>query len=489
MTQYHYPEKDILELQQALSSGKITSVELVEGYLNRISAYDHKGPELRSLLNVNPQAIEVARALDDERQKQGPRGPMHGIPVILKDNFDTYDLPTTGGSLALADSRPAKDAFLTRKLREAGAIILAKANLHELARAGMTVSSLGGQTLNPYDLTRTPGGSSGGTGAAIAANFAVAGMGTDTVNSVRSPASANSLVGFRPTMGLLSRSGIIPAALAQDMAGTITRTVSDAAIMLDVMADYDPEDSATAWNIGHIPTTYTDYLKEDRLKGKKLGLLKTNFGSDPEVLKVMDKVINELKTLGAEITEIQVPYLKTAKILEECDVQLYESKIQINDYLAGLGDKAPVKDLKELIGTGTLDPTIIKGLAESDALENPLDRPEYHKKLFNARKAGNTVMKTMADYNLDALVYPHQQILVVKVGEDQAGRNGILASVIGFPAITVPAGFSTPTDTAPLGVPVGIEFMGRLWSEPLLLEIAYSYEQATHHRIPPMLTM
>lgn len=493
MTSYSQPNYDVVEatirdLQNALASGQVTSRELVETYLQRIESYDQQGPKLKSILAINPKAIEEAKVLDEERKTKGVRGPLHGIPIVLKDNFGTYDMPTTGGSKALAGSIPLNDAFLTKKLREAGAVILAKANLHELARAGTTVSSLGGQTLNPYDLTRTPGGSSGGTGAAVAANMAAAGTGTDTVNSVRSPASANNLVGFRPTLGLLSRSGIIPAALTQDMAGPITRTVADAAIMLEAMVGYDPQDGATAWSIGQVPRTYRDSLKKEGLKGKRLGLLKTILGKDPEVLAVMEKAIAELKAQGAAVVEIDIPDLDTGKIFEECDVQLYESKSQINAYLSKLGPNAPIKTVADLIGSGILDSTIIKGLEATEALDNALDWPEYKQRLLNGVKVRDTVMRTMADYQLDAIVYPHQQVLVVRVGEDQIGRNGILASIAGFPAVTVPAGFSTPTKEAPLGVPVGIEFLGRPWTEPLLFEIAYAYEQVTHHRRPPKST-
>jgi len=480
----------IPDIQKALHTGQLTSQELIQYYLNRIDAYDQKGPKLNSIVYINPHAMEEAKQLDEERKQKKIRGPLHGIPIILKDNFDTVDMPTTGSAQALKGSIPPDDAFLTKKLRDAGAIILAKSNLHELARSGTTVSSLAGQTLNPYDLTRTPGGSSGGTGAAIASHFAVAGMGTDTVNSVRSPSSANNIVGFRPTRGLLSRDGIIPAAVTQDTAGPMTNTVTDAAVMLDVLAGYDPADIETAWSVGHIPKSYTDSLKEDGLKGKRLGVLKTLFGSEAkhqEVNQVMERAIEDLKKQGAEIIYLDVPELDVDKLASETDVQVYESKPLINGYLESLGDTAPVKNVAELLAAG-VHPTIEQGLKDAQALENPMEMAEYKNRLVKRLENRDLVMKIMADHQLDALVYPHQKELVVKIGDSQTGRNGMLAAGTGFPALTVPAGFSTPTVTAPLGVPVGIEFLGKPWSEQILIEIGYSYEQATKHRKMPQST-
>lgn len=487
---FHVLEKTIEELQEALTSEEITSAMLVQFYLDRINAYDKSGPNLKSIISVNENALLVAAHLDKERKEGKLRGPLHGIPIIIKDNFDTIDMPTTGGATILKDFVPTKDAFVVNKLREAGAIIIAKSNLGELAMLPQNYSSLGGQTLNPYDLTRTPGSSSGGTGASIASNFATAGMGTDGVNSIRSPGSANCLVGFRPTKGLLSREGIIPATSTQETVGPITRTVQDAAIMLDVLAGYNPNDSTTAWNVGNIPTTYTDFLQKDGLKGKKLGVLKTLFGDDSEhqeVNYVMEKAIEDLKNNGAEIVYLDIPELETNRVLEK-DVTVYEFKNLFNSYLEGHGTNAAIKSLKELIDSKTYDKRIEKFLSDTQTMENPLEETEYKERLLYGLELKNIVIKSMADNNLHAIVYPHQKQLVAKVGEPQADRNGIIGAVTGFPAITVPAGFSSPTLTAPIGVPIGIEFLGRPWSEPILLEIAYSYEQATHHRQPPIVT-
>jgi amidase len=487
--QFNVMEASIADIQKALKNGDVTSEQLVDFYIKRINKFDKQGPKLNSIIAINPKAFEEARALDKELKEKGPRSPLHGVPIILKDNFDTFDMPTTGGNLAMKYSQPTKDAFLTKKLRDAGAIIIAKANLHELARAGWTTSSLGGQTLNPYDLTRTPGGSSGGTGTAIAANFAIAGMGSDTVNSVRSPASANSLVGLRPTYGLLSRTGVIPAAMTQDMAGPITRTVADAAVMMSVMAGVDPADPATKSAERYIEKDYTKFLDKNALKGKRIGVVRAIEGKDPEVLKVFDEAISTLEAQGAVIVNITDERFNTSTISKECDVQKWESNPNLDDYFKSLGDKAPIKSSAELIATKTMDGSIMKLMNDSQALyPNNLTDPAYKTALENGQKLRDLINKTFKDNKLDAFFYPHQQVLVSKVTDKaQPGRNGILASIGMTPAITVPGGFSTPTADAPIGVPVGVEFMGQQWSEPTLLAIAYAFEQATQVRMEPKL--
>ena len=483
-------EATIADIHAAMQSGKLTCRKLVEMYLARIAAYDKKGAALNSILMINPQALETADKMDKTYATSGFVGPLHCIPVVLKDNYDTADMPTTGGSKILERSIPPADGFLVRKLKKAGALILAKANMHELALVGVTLSSLGGQTLDPYDLTRTPGGSSGGTGTAIAANFAVLGMGTDTVNSTRSPASACNLVGVRPTKGLLSREGIIPVSFTQDAAGPIVRTVRDAALMIDAMTGYDPADPVTAWSIGRTKT-YTASLKKNGLKGARIGVIKTFFGSKPEheeVNRVMAKAIEVMKKQRAVIVEVNDPALEAEKLNEEGDVRRFEFKAVFNNYLAGLGPKAPVKNLAEFLAVGTFHkPSLEKFLTDAQNIENPLNQPDYKNRLLRNTKLQQIVMSLMADNRLDALVYPLQKRLVAPVGElNQADRNGILAALTGFPAIDVPAGFSTPTANAPLGVPVGLDFFGRPWSEDTLFSLAYSFEQATKHRRPPM---
>ena len=484
---FHLEEATINDVQTAYLSGATTATRLVQAYLDRIKAYDQAGPKLNIVISLNPRALQEAAALDEHlRTTRKFVGPLHGIPVLLKDNVNTKDMPTTGGSLTLAGYTPATDAAITQKLRNSGAIILAKVNLHEFAIWGETVSSMRGQTLNPYDLTRTPGGSSGGTGAGVAANFAIAGIGTDTINSIRSPASANCIVGIRPTLGLVSRVGVIPYSFTQDAAGPLARTVTDAAKMLNVLVGYDPNDPATAWSVGNTEKDYTKFLKADGIKGKRIGVLRSFFGNAPiheEVNTVANQAVADLKRLGATVIELNIPDLDSGKISSDISLHLYELKPAINTYL--VGGNAPVKSLEEIISSGKFHPTIGDSIKKAQSLE--LD-DGYRLRLQKRSELQQRVMKIMADNQIDAIVFPHQKRLVVPVGETQVERNGSLGSVTGFPSIVVPGGFSSPIPTARLGVPVGIEFLGRPWSEKLLIEIGYSYEQATKHRRPPPTT-
>jgi Asp-tRNA(Asn)/Glu-tRNA(Gln) amidotransferase A subunit family amidase len=485
-------ECSISNIHRAMREGTVTCLSLVQGYLDRIQAYDKQGPALNAMLYVNPTALEQAETMDAEFKRTGQLKPLHCIPVVLKDNFDTSDMPTTAGSLALKGAQPSKDAFTVTRLRQAGALILGKTNMHELALAGVTVSSLGGQTKNPYDLSRTPGGSSGGTGAALAANFAVTGTGTDTMNSIRSPASANSLVGIRPTRGLVSRAGIVPVAFTQDAVGPIARTVTDAAVMLDVMAGYDPDDPVTAFSIGNVPKTYTTRLDRNGLKGARIGILRTLFGSGPdyeEVNQVAAAAIETLKEQGAVVVEIQDARLDTAKLLANLDVQKFEFRSQINSYLKGHGDRVPVHSLSELIALENYQASVQKFLASAEGYQDGLNEPDYKDRRIRIAALRVHLADLMAKKQVDALMFPHQKRLPVLIGEmNQVDRNGILSALTGFPAIGVPAGFSSPTKDAPIGVPVGIDLIGLPWSEPQLLRIAYGFEQATHARKPPQST-
>jgi amidase len=484
---FHLEEATIGDVHAAYMSGTLTAAKLVQAYLERIQAYDRAGPKLNVVIFLNPKALEEAAALDEQLRKTGKFvGPLHGIPVLLKDNVNTRNMPTTGGSLSLAGYTPATDAAITQKLRSAGAIILAKVNLHEFAIWGETVSSIRGQTLNPYDLTRTPGGSSGGTGAGLAANFAMAGIGTDTINSIRSPASANGIVGIRPTLGLVSRAGVIPYSFTQDAAGPLARTVTDATKMLNMLVGYDTNDPTTAWSVGNIEKDYTKFLKADGVKGKRIGVLRSFFGNAPineEVNAVANKAIEALGRLGATLIELNTPDLDSGKIRDDISVDLYELKPDLNSYLASAD--APIKSLEEIISSGKFHPNIGATIKKAQSLE--LD-DGYRARLQRRSELQQRVMKIMADDRLDAIVFPHQKRLVVPVGETQVERNGSLASATGFPSIVVPGGFSMPTQTAGLGVPVGIEFIGRPWSEKVLIEIVYGYERATKHRRPPPTT-
>jgi Asp-tRNA(Asn)/Glu-tRNA(Gln) amidotransferase A subunit family amidase len=478
-------EKTIPELREAMLSKRMTSSELVTYYLRRIKVYDGV---LNSLITVNPKALREAAGLDAMLAQGKIAGPLHGIPVILKDNYDTYDMPTTSGAKALAGLQPRKDAFIAAALRAAGAILMAKANLTELARHGMTVSSMCGQTLNPYDLTRTPGGSSGGTGAAVAANFGAAGTGSDTVNSIRSPASANSLVGLRPTRGLVSRTGISPCAPFQDQGGPITRSVTDAAVMLNVMAGYDPDDASTGAIRGKTLPDYTQSLRKGGLKGAKIALLTTNLGDDPEVTKIVRRAAADMKRLGASIVETDVPELHAPTLIANNDVQRWEQKISLDRYLAAPDRNAPVKSTEEYVRTGLLTPSIAGDMAEKAAERHPETDPEYPARLRKNAELRAFTERLMRDGGIDAFLYPLQTILVVRTDDPrgQAGRNGLTAAVIGLPALTLPGGFSAPTDSAPLGVPVGIELMGAPFGEERLIHMGYTYEQVTQHRKPPL---
>src|ERR1700730_828787 len=349
---FHLEEVTISEVHAAYSSGATTATRLVQAYLERIQAYDQAGPKLNVVIFLNPRALEEAAALDEHLRRTGKFvGPLHGIPVLLKDNVNTKDMPTTGGSLTLAGYTPATDAAITQKLHSAGAIILAKVNLHEFAIWGETVSSIRGQTLNPYDLTPPPaGGPAGGPRAGRPANCAVAGIGTDTVNSIRSPASANSIVGIRPTRGLVSRAGVIPYSFTQDAAGPLARTVTDTAKMLNVLVGYDPNDPATAWSVGHTDKDYTQSLRADGVKGKRIGVLRSFFGNAPiheEVNTVANKAVEDLKRSGATVIELNTPDLDSGKISDDISVHLYEFKPDVNSYLASAD--APVKSLEEII--------------------------------------------------------------------------------------------------------------------------------------------
>ena len=486
--QFEITEATIAGVHDAIFAKKISCRELLGFYLKRIDAYDKSGPSLNSIILINPKALDEADKLDDVFRKTGKlSGPLHGVPVLLKDNFDTCDMPTTAGSLSLAGSVPKADAFVTARLRKAGAIILAKTNLHEFAVWGETTSSILGQTLNPYDLTRTPGGSSGGTGAGIAANFGLVGLGTDTVNSIRSPASANSLVGIRPTLGLVSRNGIVPYSFTQDTAGPICRTVEDAARTLDVIAGYDSADAQTAWSVGLTPACgYTAFLKNDGIKGKRIGILENFFGKEEkhaEVNRVIREAIKVLSHNGVETVSLAED-IDSGWLVSNVSVHLDELKDHLNRYLRVLPPNAPVHSLEEVIALGKYSPSIKSNMEKAMALST--GTADYNQKLILRAELQTRLMKIMADNKLDAIVFPHQQQLVCKVGESQQQRNGVFCSITGFPSITVPAGFSSPTQDAPLGVPVGMEIIGRPWTEPLLIEIAYNFEQASRFRKAPL---
>jgi amidase len=487
---FRLEEATIAGIHRAFASGQLTCARLVKAYLQRIRAYDRDGPSLNALITVNSDAERTAAEMDAlYASNRSAAGPLHCIPVVLKDNYDTADMPTTGGSVVLAASRPVHDAFIVKRLRAAGALILAKANLTELARGGTTVSSLGGQTRNPYDLTRTPGGSSGGTAAAVAANFAAIGTGSDTGQSIRSPASAQSLVGIRPTHGLLSRHGIIPLSITQDEAGPIARTVEDAARMLDAVVGYDPADPVTALGLHKIPDTYTASLKPSGLRNARIGVLQDFFGTaapHQEVNAVTERAIEKMRALGATMVRMRIDDL--SGLTRNVTVSGFEGKVAFNRYLAGLGSNAPVRTLQEFIARGGFHASLKNGLESDERVTDGLNDPEYKDRMIGRLQLRQAIMVAMADSKLDAILYPHQRRLVALIGEEQLERNGVLSSGTGLPAITFPGGFSAPTASAPLGVPIGIELLGPEWSEPRLIDLAYAFEQGTRIRRPPAST-
>src|SRR5215472_567893 len=475
-------EATIPQLQTALQAGTVTSHDLVSMYLARIDAYDEKGPALNAVSVTNRNALAEADLRDAERRAGAPRGLLHGIPVIVKDNYDTADLQTAGGSRALAGWVPPDDAFLVRKLREAGAVIIAKSNMHEFAYGITTLGSLFGQTRNPYALGRNPGGSSGGTGAAIAANFAAAGMGSDTCGSIRIPASHNSLVGIRGTQGLASRSGIIPLSSTQDIGGPITRTVTDAAIMLDVIVGYDSADPQTAGSVGNIPTSYTDFLHLNGLRGARIGLLTALLGTDPadaEVATVVRGAVNEMNGRGVEVVDVTIPGL-TDLLTDRANgflVLRQDFKFDLNAYLAAR-PSAPVRTLEEVLASGKFHPAVETNLRNSQAVESR-ETQEYFAHIVKRNVLREAILKAMVDNRAEALAYPTIRRKANVIGETQMGSNCQLSANSGLPAIVVPGGFT------PDGLPVGLELLGRAWSEPQLIQFAYAYEQATRHRHPP----
>jgi len=485
-------ETSIEDIHKAMLAGSLTCHELVRQYLDRIRAYDQQGPSLKAMLYVNPRSFEEADAMDQEFERTHKLKPLGCIPIVLKDNFDTADMPTTAGAVTLKGAQPVRDAFAVKRLREAGALILGKANMSEFATGGISASSLGGQVKNPYDLTRTPGGSSGGTGAAVAANLAAVGTGSDTGGSIRSPASATSLVGLRPTRGLISRDGIVPVSFTQDTIGPMTRNVADAAAVLDVMAGYDPDDPVTALSVGNVPETYTAFL-QNGLKGARLGVLANGFGHGPEsdeVNKAMARAILALKEEGAVIVSVEDKVLDIDTLTANFRMNEPEFKAALNHYLQEQGSHVPVHSLAEIIASGQYyKPTLEKFFKLTEAYEDGPNSPDYRERRIKMEEIKIEVANLMANNQLDALVYPHQKCLVLPIGATfQKDRNGVIAALTGFPAIEVPAGYSTPTADAPIGVPVGLEFLGRAWAEPELIRLAYGFEQATHLRKPPVST-
>ncbi|MHB0964527.1 MAG: amidase family protein, partial [Gemmatimonadaceae bacterium] len=448
---------------------------LVDAYLARIAAYDHAGPALNAMIRLNPRARAAAAALDAERAAGHVRGPLHGIPVILKDNYDTKDLPTSAGSLALANHQPGQDAFVVKKLREAGAVILGKANMHELAAGVTNISSFGGQTRNPYDISRCPGGSSGGTGAAVTASFGALGWGSDTCGSIRIPSAFGSLFGLRPTMGLFSRDGIVPLAMTQDVPGPLARTVTDLAIGLDATIGEDPNDAVTRLGARERPH-FVDSLRKDALRGARIGIFAPYFrNADADVADTIRAAARSLAALGAEVVEVSMPNFDD--LIAGSSAIILETKFDLLDYFARPGG-APVKSLREIIDKGLYDKALELRHKMADTA-SARDTESHRKVLARQAVVRARIIALLDSLRLDAIAYPTSTRKPVLAGDPQLGGTCALSAQTGLPAITMPAGFTAD------GLPTGLELLGRPFSDARLVAYAYAFEQTGPRRRPP----
>jgi len=490
----NYEEASIADLHDQMQRGELSSEQLVSWYLDRIAAIDRNGPELNAIIELNPDALQIARALDEEWKESGPRGPMHGIPIVLKANIDTADrMHTTAGSLALAGHVANEDAFLVSRLRDAGAVILGKSNLSEWANfrsehSSSGWSSIGGQTRNPYDLARNPCGSSSGSGVAVAASLTAVAIGTETNGSIVCPAGINGIVGIKPTIGIVSRSGIIPIAHSQDTAGPMARTVRDAAFLLSAMTGIDPDDSA-APTIDAVDTNYTANLTADGLRGKRVGVIRTYFGSGqiPKVEAIFEASIEALEAAGAEIIDpvnIDTEGMGAASY----EVLLYEFKAGLRSYFEQSG--APVKTLAEVISFNEANAESAMPIFGQDILrlsetKGPLSDEIYLEALRTSKRiATSGIDNAIAEHQLDALIAPTNSPAWMTDHINGDNFSGVSSSsfgaVSGYPTITVPAGYVS-------GLPIGVSFIGAAYSEKILIEIAYSFEQTTSIRQSPEL--
>lgn len=486
----NFSEADIAKLHDHMQRGELSSEELVRWYISRIDSIDRAGPALNSIIEINPDALGIARALDKEWQASGPRGPLHGIPVVLKANIDTADqMYTSAGSLALAEHAPQSDAFVVKRLRDAGAVILGKANLSEWAnfrstRSQSGWSSVGGQTRNPYDTLRSPCGSSSGSAVSVAANLTTVSIGTETDGSVVCPASYNGVVGIKPTVGLVSRSGIIPLAHSQDTAGPMGRTVRDAAMLLTAMTGTDTDDAATSKAVPH--HDYSANLTADALRGKRIGIIRSWYGagSNPDVDAIYQTSIEKLQEAGAILVD-DINIEADAMYEPEYEVLLYEFRSDLNAYLESSG--APVRSLSDLIAYNNANKESVMPwfgqeiFLEADA-KGPLTDEAYLTALETSKRIARSGIDTIMDEKeLDALIAPTNGPArpIDLINGDASGiGSSSLAAVSGYPSITVPAGFVS-------GMPVGLSFMGKAWNEKQLIEIAYAFEQTTRIRKPP----
>jgi Asp-tRNA(Asn)/Glu-tRNA(Gln) amidotransferase A subunit family amidase len=474
-------EATITELQSAMSTGRLRSVDLVDAYVARINAYDHAGPALNAIIRLNPSARAEAAVLDAERKAGKVRGPLHGIPIILKDNYGTRDLITSAGTIALAGMRTPNDAFQVRKLREAGAVILGKSNMHELASGITTISSIGGQTCNPYDPDRNPGGSSGGSGAAVAASFSAVAWGSDTCGSIRIPSAVHNLFGLRPTKGLTSIAGIVPLSHTQDVAGPLARTVMDLAIALDATVGPDSADAATHVLDNHPLPRFVSALDTTSLHGARIGVFTEYFGTesdDQEAARIVRAALDKMKARGATLVNVTIPGLDS--VAGQAGVINYEFKYDLIDYLAKIPN-APVKSLGEALDNGLYDVALDQQLRTRET-NGTRDNDLYRAALGRRTIARDMVIAFLDSTKLDAIVYPTVRRKAAYIGEPQRGANCQLSAITGLPALSMPAGFT------PDGLPIGMELLGRPLADARLVSFAYDYEQSVHPRRPPSTT-
>jgi len=488
---FRVEEASIADIHTALKDGRVTCRSLVEQYLRRIDTFDKNGPGINAIVMTNPEALAQADALDARAKQGGFAGPLHCVPVIVKDNFETVGLQSANGSLALAGFVSSKDAFQVRRIKEAGALVLAKSNMAEWAFTPYeTLSSiLPGYTKNPYALDRVTAGSSGGTAAAVAASFGAVGLGSDTGNSIRGPSSHQALAGIRSTMGLTSRAGVMPLNLLADIAGPMARTLADAVAVFQVIVGDDPDDPATASARGRKAETYAASLVADGLRGARIGVLRQAYEretTDPEIVSVFMKAVDDLRRSGATVIDpARIDGLESIRRtpgLGPC----MGFKYDINRYLAGHGDKVPVKSLAEIVKSGRFHPTVQRRLEQAnDGAENGPESPACKAEMEYREQVRQAVLTMMDSQKLDALVYPtwsNPPRLIGDLNTPHGDNSQFFSPTTGFPAIQVPMGYTRGV------LPAGITFFGRAWSEATLIRLAYSYEQATRHRVPPAST-
>jgi len=476
--QFDVFEASIAQIQDALGRGQVSSVQLVQQYLDRIQAYDRQGPKLNSIVRINPEALAKAQALDAERERTGPRSPLHGVPIVVKDNYNTDHMPTTGGSVALANFIPSENAAQLDKLLQAGAIILAKTNLHEYAYGITSIGSLVGQTRNPYDPRRVPGGSSGGTGAAVAASFAAAGFGSDTCGSIRIPSSFNNLIGLRPSKGLSSIYGILPLSHTQDVAGPLARSAEDLAIILDIVSGYDSRDEATEIMRTAAAPAFVDRLYSANLADLRIGKLQQYFeGSDGAVNTELEYALDWYEDQGAEIVDIEIPNM--ADLIRRSGLIEHEFKPDINQYLSTFSEDESL-NLNYIVSQGLYHEAVDGVLSRSNVSE--FDEEAYRKAIAVRSELRAVIEAVMAEEGLSAIAYPTIKRTQVFTGESQQGSNCSLSANSGLPALSIPVGFTSN------GLPVGLELLGGFLQDAELLAIAQPYEAALSSRRAPSTT-